>query len=37
MIEKDWAPQYLKLIYGLYEVKILNAYLIKEFSQYLRN
>lgn len=37
MIKKDWAPQYLKLIYGLYEDKIVNTYLSKELSQYLRN
>lgn len=26
-LKKDWAPQHLKMIYGLYEDKIVNAYL----------
>jgi folate-dependent phosphoribosylglycinamide formyltransferase PurN len=34
-LKKDWAPQHLKLIYGLYEDKIVNAYLNGELSQHL--
>ena len=34
-LKKDWAPKHLKLIYGLYEDKIVNAYLNGELSQHL--
>ncbi|WP_026838118.1 formyltransferase family protein [Gillisia sp. JM1] len=32
-LKKDWKPQHLKLIYGLYEDKVVNAYLDGELVQ----
>ena len=32
-LKKDWAPQHLKMIYGLYEDKIVNAYLDGDLAQ----
>lgn len=34
-LKKDWTPQHLKLIYGLYEDKVVNAYLDGELLQHL--
>lgn len=34
-LKKEWAPHYLKLIYGLYEDKIVNTYLDGELTQHL--
>jgi folate-dependent phosphoribosylglycinamide formyltransferase PurN len=34
-LKKDWAPQHLKLIYGLYDDKVVNAYLDGELTQHL--
>jgi len=35
MVKKNWAPQHLKLVYGIYKDKIVNAYLDGELSQHL--